>query len=1046
MISRLASVCRAFTVLLIAGALAAPVANSFAQQATPTRSQSTDSPILTLHEDNLLVLEVRLDRRSTGHGLIAYQHEDRVLLPLGELCSILELAIMVDPELGSASGWIVDEDRTFELNLSARTITRTGNIEPLPPSIVGRDENDIFVDSSHLEQWIPVDLELNLPRMHVKITPRETLPFQSRLKRDEQRSLWLASQGNATLNYPMQMAPYRMWSWPLVEATLGLFAGRQNTSRRLALQSSADVAGLSSNLFLSHAGNSVRSQTVARLKAGRWNPEGRLLGPASATRYEFGDIFISRVPLISTRQQGLGFTISNQSLSRSREFDTTDVHGDAPPGWEAELYINGSLYDFQTVPESGQYLFTDLPLVVGNNVFRTVLYGPRGETREIVDNSNISAEMSEIGKLKYSATIVKEGKGLLAATPTRADSLANAWNQQIELAYAVSPKHALAANFSRLNVEGLQEFFASLTSHNSLGRLYLETILAKSMRGGVAGSIGARAKYHGHNLFALHNVNDNYRAEALIDRSYMRRQTILRSSGNLASIGERAVFYNLSATDRYFADRALQKEMELKFHLSTSIRRYLLSHSIRYLDKDYGTYKDEETLGTQLIRTQLGAFSIRGDLNYEVSPLQMRSTGASLSWFHTNRLRVSARASHFLKPDFGNDNMSADLTQFFEKFSLGVNYSYFKGGGSAIGVTLGTFLTKDNRSNTWAVQHRRMANRAVASVRTFIDYNSNKVFDEGDEPLAGVGFRNLSAWQKIKTNEDGIALLPGLLVHRAQPIELNLSTVDDPFLVPLSKGVNVLGHPGSFVEVEFPFSYLGELEGLITESDESHTPVRHVGLEILDLDGSRVKSTVGEFDGFYYFADIFPGEYLLGVIPTTVNSTRFEIPDPVPFTIPPEGGFITGPDIVLQRKAIVETEAPVIASLPPVHSVDEKSVPEKFEVPVPQIADPEPRATEPEAQRADPDVLAADPEPQTSDPEPQPTSPAAPPRTDVAATPPVVVASNPGGAGSGTTGPGSVQTEPAALAPEGEYDEELTLSLIFEILYRNSLWPDDAVQ
>ena len=115
---------------------------------------------------------------------------------------------------------------------------------------------------------------------------------------------------------------------------------------------------------------------------------------------------------------------------------------------------------------------------------------------------------------------------------------------------------------------------------------------------------------------------------------------------------------------------------------------------------------------------------------------------------------------------------------------------------------------------------------------------------------------------------------------------MNLATVADPFLVPLSKGVNVLGHPGSFVEVEFPFSYVGEMEGMITEANRANTPVRHVGLEILDSNGDRVKSTVGEFDGYYYFPDLFPGEYLLAVIPSTINTTRFEIPDPRPFTVP----------------------------------------------------------------------------------------------------------------------------------------------------------------
>lgn len=1054
MTQRLAALRRTLVVLLMSGALTASVADSFAQQSTPVSGLPTSSPILKIDDENLLVMEVRIEKRSTGHGLIAYQHEAGVLLPLGELCAILELAIMVDPDQGTAQGWIVDEDRSFALNLSAQTVTLGGNIMPLPPASVARDDNDIYILSSILEQWLPVDLEINLPRMHVMINPRETLPFQSRLKRDEQRSLWLASKGKGIRDYPMQLAPYRMWSWPLMDATLGLNTGRNNTSRRLALESYADLGGLSSNLFLSHLATEDHSQTVARLKAGRWNPEGRLLGPAAATRYQLGDLFISRVPLISISRQGLGAMISNQSLNRSREFNTTEIQGDAPPGWEAELYINGSLFDFQVVGETGQYLFSGVPLIVGNNTFRTVLRGPRGETREMVKNANVSPEMSDVGQLKYRATIVRDGNGLLSAARTGAPGQANKWNQQLELGYALSTQHALVVNFSRLSGEGRPETFGSLTSHNSLGMVYTETILASNLQGGAAFSLAARTKLAGQNLFALYNGNDKYRAEALDGHSYLHSEALLRSSGSLIKLGPNDLFYNLSASRRHFADSELLGENEVKFHLATGIKRFQLSHNLTYREREYSLTRDELTQGTQLVRTQVGPVSVGADVNYQLSPAQLWSMGTSLNWFRTNRMQVSGRASHFFNSSSGSDNLGADLTVFFDKCSLGVNYTYFQKSGSALGVTLGTSLTRDNRSSNWTVQPQRMANRSVASVRAFIDLNGDKVFDDGDEPLAGVGFLNLTAWRKVRTNDDGIALLTGLQVNRTQTIELNNATVGDPFLYPLSRGVNVVGHPGSFVDVEFPFSYMGEMEGLVSEAGEDGAPVRHVGLEILDDQGNRVQSTVAEFDGYYYFAKLFPGDYHLGVVASTINPTRYEVPEPVPFTVPQRGGYIEGPNIVLVRKTEMDRPQPIVAVLTP-------EMPEQ----------------EPEITPAEPEVAAAEPTTTRWETEPErqqaPTQePAAPPRTP-GGTPTkeesVVAAAETGAlpaagkpattekpattGGQATLAASESASQPvvqpqdlATLAAAPDFDEELTLSLIFEILYRNSLWPDEPVQ
>ncbi len=1028
MISWKTLISRMVFVLLFFGTLAVPTMVSYAQLPSPTNNEQSPIPFVTTSEDDILVLEVRIGNNATGHGLIAYQHKDDVLLPLGELCSILELGIMVDPYTGTAQGWIIEEDRTFNLNLPDRTISRDGNLTPLPPAYITFDDNDIYVQSSILEQWLPVDLDISLPRMNVKITPREILPFQSRLKRDEQRSYWLTRHGNDKTKYPMQLAPYRMWSYPLVDATAGFLTGRQDPTKRLALQSHADLAGLSTNLFISHLGTEDHSQTIARLKAGRWNPQGGLLGPLSATQYEIGDLYLSRVPLISTSKQGLGMMVTNQSISHVREMDKTEIQGDAPPGWEAELYINGSLYDFQTIGASGEFFFTNVPLVYGNNIFRTVLYGPRGETREIVKNANISTEMSDVGELKYKATVVQEGKGLLTTPPIRNYVLAKAWNQQMELSYAVSSKHALVANISRLKVEDKQELFSSLTSHNSLGRIYLETILAKSMRGGSAYSLAAQARFMDQNIFASHKVSFNYRAEAYYGHSYLVRQTMLRSSGNLANLGSGTLFYNISATTRDFEDSLLKMDNEIKFQISGNIARFLLSHNVRYRETQYDFESFSELLGTQLIRTQVGPVSLRADFNYELNPSRLRSTGATINWFKTDRVQFVARGSHYLRPQFGNDNFSMDLTVFFDQFSLGANYSYFKSGGPSIGLTLGTSLTRDNRSSCFSVQHRRLANHSAASVRTYVDLNGNKVFDENDEPLSGVGFLNLTAWRKIRTNDNGSALLTGLQVHRSQTIKLDLDTIEDPYLLPLSEGINVVGHPGSFVDVDFAFSYMGEMEGMVLDAGAMDAPIRHVGLEVLDAEGNRVQSSVGEFDGYYYFSKLFPGEYRLGVIASTINTNRYFIPEPVPFLIPAEGGFVTGPDVMLQRIVPIEPEEPVVAVLTPEKTItSDETATDGSATNWPGIADP----------TSTNQVVVASGNSETQVDGTKTSDSTA--ETLASATTPV-----PTHTMSPELAAVVSQTNPAYMA-EGfpDFDKELTLSLVYEVLYRNSLWPDD---
>ena len=65
-------------------------------------------------------------------------------------------------------------------------------------------------------------------------------------------------------------------------------------------------------------------------------------------------------------------------------YDRTVIEGDALPGWEAELYRNDALLDYQVIPGQGQYRFINVPLLFGTNILRVELYGPQGQRREVV--------------------------------------------------------------------------------------------------------------------------------------------------------------------------------------------------------------------------------------------------------------------------------------------------------------------------------------------------------------------------------------------------------------------------------------------------------------------------------------------------------------------------------------------------------------------------------------------------------------------------------------------------------------------------------------
>src|SRR6476660_9250396 len=72
--------------------------------------------------DDLLILDLALDRRPLASGMTGYLRRGGVLLPLGEVARALEFAIEVDPGAGVASGWFLRENRRFSLTMERREV------------------------------------------------------------------------------------------------------------------------------------------------------------------------------------------------------------------------------------------------------------------------------------------------------------------------------------------------------------------------------------------------------------------------------------------------------------------------------------------------------------------------------------------------------------------------------------------------------------------------------------------------------------------------------------------------------------------------------------------------------------------------------------------------------------------------------------------------------------------------------------------------------------------------------------------------------------
>ncbi|MCP4432631.1 MAG: hypothetical protein GY806_16785, partial [Gammaproteobacteria bacterium] len=362
---------------------------------------------------DLRILEVRVEQYTFDDVVPAYQFEDIILLPLGIVSEIMDIAINVRPEV--ASGFVLNEDRTFYLDIARNEITLQGDIASYDVNRVHVLDNDIYVDSNLLGDWLNMTFDIDLFAARIWIHSEEPLPFQKQLERDKRISRAMSRLQPQQAQFPRHIEPYQSWNMPFIDQTLRLSErktsnGDTTTNYQYTTYATADLAKMESALYFT--GNDNDGSEDFRITFGRKDPDGGLLGFLDAREFSFGHLPEPRLALIN--QPGTleaGVSASNFPLGRQIEFDRHRFIGDLLTDWEVELYRNNALIGYQPQPVNGQYDFQDVPLLFGRNHFRLVFYGPQGQIRVEEHNFDLNQSLTRAGENYYRITATEDEVG-----------------------------------------------------------------------------------------------------------------------------------------------------------------------------------------------------------------------------------------------------------------------------------------------------------------------------------------------------------------------------------------------------------------------------------------------------------------------------------------------------------------------------------------------------------------------------------------------------------------------------------------------------------
>ncbi|MCJ7603740.1 MAG: hypothetical protein MUO63_19850 [Desulfobulbaceae bacterium] len=852
---------------------------------------------------NLVLLEVRLDEDVLAEAITTYQYGQETFLPLGELARLLTLAIRTQPEQGTADGFVLSEARGFSLNVAQARLTLADQTQVFDPALVRLQSDDIYVASALLSRWLPLDFEVDLSSLTLRVRPRERLPLQARLERERLGAKAGARRGYEDPGYPCQPMPYRLLGVPFIDQTFGVGLRTGNGSRQTSANYTAyltdDLLGMESSLFVSSTKQDPSPDL--RFTLARYDPDAGLLGPLRARSVMFGNgILAPSVVNITSRSQtdnGYGLTLSNRPITQPTSFDRHTLQGDLPPGWDVELYFNEALVGFQTSRADGRYSFDDQPLTYGANEFRLVFHGPLGQQRvekqsflleqsstppgafyyNLAQYQDSAGQSRSVGQFEWGLSKYLTGAGGFVRLPALAGTSTN------------------TATGAGIN-SGDGQFYTNLGLRAFWQSFIVSSDFYRSPNGGVLNESGIKTRVGGIAMSYSRTWLNDFSSELFLSSADpLRTRDKVRLDGAIAAGFLRRLPVSLELQREQF--QSDNRNLAMTGRVAAYVNRTSVTNQLTWQKSGGNT----SASGALQLSRRLGVIGLNGQLGYSLEPQTKLETVAlsgdkRLGEAYLLNLDLARSVSS------GETMYTAGLNKSLGSYGLGLSTSYSSCGEFAVGLQLFIAMGREPRQAQWRFSALPKADSGAASARVFLDNNANGVMDSGEEPIENVAMTVNGSRAPVRTDAAGIAWLNRLPIRQDVDIAVDTQTLEDPYWVPQRKGVRLVPRPGHIAKLDFPVILTSEIDGTVYLVEKtSRRGIGDVVIELLDLDRRVVSTIKSSWDGYYIIPAVAQGRYYLRVSPEQLK--QFDLIDPGArvISVLPDGEFINGVDFLLSR-------------------------------------------------------------------------------------------------------------------------------------------------
>jgi hypothetical protein len=830
---------------------------------------------------DLLLFEVRLGQEVLSEAMGAYRYGDDVYLPLGELSKLLTIAISTQPVAGRASGFVLDEERSFSLDVLERSVAIGGRHETVERAQFKLQQDDIYVASRLLARWLPVDLKVDMSSLVLNVLPREQLPLQARQAR-RGRVQRAAAAGSATdPGFPRQSTPYTAAGAPFIDQTVAVETRRGRApDASYTAYLTGDLLGMQGALYASKTRGTAGQ---VRLSLGRNDPDAGLLGPLHARTAAVGSVSVPGAAGITAGSaSGNGVALGNHPLYQPGSFDRHTFQGNLAPGWDVELYFNDALVAVQQSRGDGKYSFEDQPLVYGPNEFRLVFHGPLGQVR--VERQTFLLDQSQVapGQLLYHLAGHRGADGGLRASA------------QFDL--GLSGGLSASAGMVTMPLAGAERRYANLGLRRYWNSFVVDLAAVKADDGGALAQAQLKTRIGGLSVSAAHSALRGFGSEVFQPQpDPVTARDEVRVDGVLAAGAGAVVPVSLQVRRDRLASSA--SNTEVLGRVSAYRNGTALTNALRWQSLDGDNFAD----GSLQVSRRMAGFGLTGQLQYGLKPVRELSLAA----LGMDKYLSGGYLLNFgVQRDFrvGSYDVNAALNKSLGSFGLGINARYSTSGDYGAGVQLFVAMGLEPRSGAWRLDALPMANSGAASIRVYLDKNLNGVMDAGEEAVKGAGFTVNGGSQPVRTDNDGIAYLHRLPPDQQVDIGLDVATLEDPQWSARQSGVRIVPRPGKVSQIEFAVIVTGEIDGttyLLT--DGGKRAIGDLELELVDRERKVAATARSASDGYFILNGLAPGEYLMRISRRQLERLGLSDMGAHLVTIGRDGTVLNGRDFYVER-------------------------------------------------------------------------------------------------------------------------------------------------